>query len=181
MGRSVRVRAGSLDMSSSRTSAVAWISSTSTSSTGRLSCPPRTQTPGQEHPGRNAGTRWQGRVRPGCHRADHVRHQRHVLGVRRRRRHGHGPGQAADRQGQRGTAGTMAASCSNGINSTNGKAALFVVNLETGRADQEDSHQQRARQWPVGANGCRQPMATARSIYVYAGDLQGNVWKFDLT
>jgi type IV pilus assembly protein PilY1 len=69
----------------------------------------------------------------------------------------------------------------NGNNSDNDKATLFIVNARTGdiiqtitpTADAEKSN---------GLGGVRLVRGLNNVIqHVYAGDLQGNVWKFDLT
>ena len=68
---------------------------------------------------------------------------------------------------------------SNGINSTNGKAVLFVLNIATGAIIAEidtlvggDNGLSAPRAWDNDGNGTVD--------YVYAGDLKGNLWKFDL-
>ncbi len=77
--------------------------------------------------------------------------------------------------------GTHALIIGNGYNSTSGKAALYVINLQTGAL---------IKKFVVGAaadtdNG----MATPGIVdvngdgyidYVYAGDFKGNVWKYDI-
>lgn len=82
--------------------------------------------------------------------------------------------------------GTTALVVSNGINSSNGRAVLFVYNLETGALikkidtgagsavlDHADSNGLSAPTgWDVDGNGTLD--------YVYAGDMLGNVWKFNL-
>ncbi|MDR1854461.1 MAG: pilus assembly protein [Azoarcus sp.] len=72
----------------------------------------------------------------------------------------------------------------NGYNSCHGKATLYLVNVETGAAKQivADSS---------GNNGLSTPALyevevgdedeTTRNIVVYAGDLKGHLWRFDLT
>ncbi len=81
------------------------------------------------------------------------------------------------------TVKTAAAVVGNGVNSTNNKAVLLVVNVQTGAV---------IREIDTGAGSAAQPNglfaptailgADGKSIaYVYAGDLLGNVWKFDLT
>ncbi|WP_396913316.1 pilus assembly protein [Mycolicibacterium sp.] len=71
----------------------------------------------------------------------------------------------------------------NGYDSASGRAALFVLDLWTGEV---------IRKIPVGPtptatqrkNGLSQPNFITRDRvvqYVYAGDLYGNLWKFDLT
>lgn len=75
----------------------------------------------------------------------------------------------------------------NGVNSSNGTAALFIYNLETGALikkiqtgvgssvqDHADSNGLLA---PVGWDADGNGMLD----YVYAGDMLGNVWKFDLS
>ena len=79
-----------------------------------------------------------------------------------------------------GTGGTMAAIVSNGINSVNETAALFVIDLETGaliakidtNADTENG-----LSVPTGVDSD----GNGTVDFVYAGDMNGNVWKFDLT
>ena len=68
---------------------------------------------------------------------------------------------------------------SNGINSSNGHAVLFVLDLATGTV---------LRQLDTGVggdNGLSAPRGAdvdgdGKVDYAYAGDLKGNVWKFDL-
>lgn len=67
----------------------------------------------------------------------------------------------------------------NGVNSASDRAALIVLDLETGNV---------IREIPVGAvgNGLSAPAGVlgpdGRTLaYMYAGDMLGNVWKFDLT
>jgi type IV pilus assembly protein PilY1 len=76
--------------------------------------------------------------------------------------------------------GTKVAIFGNGINSTNGKAVLYVVNLLSGAVMQEidtgsagDNGLSSPRGWDEDGNGTVD--------YVFAGDLKGNVWKFDFT
>jgi type IV pilus assembly protein PilY1 len=68
----------------------------------------------------------------------------------------------------------------NGYDSAGGKAALYILNAETGAL---------IRKFDTGASGCN-GMSSPTVIdvefdgyadYVYAGDLKGNLWKFDLT
>ncbi|MTW23047.1 pilus assembly protein [Allochromatium palmeri] len=78
--------------------------------------------------------------------------------------------------------GTWASIFGNGYDSTQGKAVLYIVNLNTGaliKAIEADSS---------GANGLSGPAfyyqtddSGTYAAYVYAGDLKGNLWKFDLT
>ena len=67
----------------------------------------------------------------------------------------------------------------NGFSSTSGVASLFVVNLQTGRLIQE------IRADISGGNGLGGVRvvrdANQRIIGAYAGDLKGNMWKFDLS
>lgn len=83
--------------------------------------------------------------------------------------------------------GITALIVSNGINSTNGHAVLLIYNLETGAlikkintnvgspiADHADSNGLSAPAgWDADGNGTLD--------YLYAGDMLGNVWKFDLS
>jgi len=69
---------------------------------------------------------------------------------------------------------------SNGMNSTNGSATLFVVNIATGAVIKKlntgvtgDNGLSAPRGWDIDNNG------TVDSVY--AGDLKGNLWKFDLS
>ena len=76
--------------------------------------------------------------------------------------------------------GKWAAIFGNGYNSTNEQAYLFIVDLSDGTL---------IRKIPAGtagSNGMSTPVAydgnnDKITDYVYAGDLQGNLWKFDLT
>lgn len=80
----------------------------------------------------------------------------------------------------RGNNDAVLAVVSNGIDSANGSAALYIYDVETGDL---------LRKIVVdggGGNGLSAPRAADvdgdRKIdYIYAGDLQGNVWKFDVT
>ncbi|MFC5577664.1 pilus assembly protein [Lysobacter niabensis] len=74
--------------------------------------------------------------------------------------------------------GTTAVVFGNGINSQSGHAVLYVVNLTTGVVIQEidtgvggDNGLSSPRGWDEDGNGTLD--------YAYAGDLKGNVWKFD--
>jgi type IV pilus assembly protein PilY1 len=74
---------------------------------------------------------------------------------------------------------TRAVIVANGINSSNGHSVLFVLNLATGAV---------IRKFDTGVggdNGLSAPRGADTDgngtiDYVYAGDLKGNVWKFDL-
>jgi type IV pilus assembly protein PilY1 len=79
--------------------------------------------------------------------------------------------------------GKWAAIFGNGYDSATGRAALFIVDLWTGDV---------IRKIPVGPtplasegkNGLSQPNFIMRDRivqYIYAGDLKGNLWKFDVT
>lgn len=76
--------------------------------------------------------------------------------------------------------GSWAAIISNGYNSTNNRAYLFVVDLQTGAL---------IRKIPTNTstnNGLSSPALVDTNgdkiiDIVYAGDLQGNIWKFDLS
>ncbi|MDH7454170.1 PilC/PilY family type IV pilus protein [Luteimonas composti] len=79
------------------------------------------------------------------------------------------------------TAGKNAVLLGNGLNSTSGRAALIVLDLATGDVIREIAV------GPTGtSNGLSAPTGVlgpdGRTLaYVYAGDMLGNVWKFDLT
>lgn len=73
---------------------------------------------------------------------------------------------------------------SNGLNSTNDRAALFIVDLASGakietliptlaNGNGGNNGLSAARGWDADGNGTVD--------YVYAGDLLGNVWKFDIS
>jgi type IV pilus assembly protein PilY1 len=78
--------------------------------------------------------------------------------------------------------GAWAAIFSNGYGSTNNKAFLYVVNLADGTLIKKIDT-------GVGTAGSPNGLATPALLaddyqtieYAYAGDLQGNLWKFDLT
>jgi len=77
--------------------------------------------------------------------------------------------------------GTNAVVLGNGINSATGRAALIVLNLDTGAVIREiavgDAGVANGLSAPTGVLG-----ADGRTLsYVYAGDMLGNVWKFDLS
>lgn len=79
--------------------------------------------------------------------------------------------------------GTMAAIVSNGVNSTNGHSVLLVLDLATGALIRKiDTF----KTGDSTENGLSTPTGVdtngdGTADYVYAGDVQGNVWKFDLT
>lgn len=79
--------------------------------------------------------------------------------------------------------GSVAAIVGNGINSTNNKAVLYVVNAATGSV---------IRKFNTGAGDVTNPNGLSAPTgilgpdgktlaYAYAGDRLGNVWKFDMT
>ena len=79
--------------------------------------------------------------------------------------------------------GDVAAIVGNGVNSTNNKAVLIVVNAKTGAVIREidtgagDASNANGLAAPTGILG-----PDGKTIaYAYAGDRMGNVWKFDLT
>lgn len=74
---------------------------------------------------------------------------------------------------------TTVAIVGNGYNSTDGKAVLYIINLETGAVRTISTG-------VAGDNGLATPGAYDANAdgyvdYIYAGDLKGNVWKFDVT
>ncbi|HET7656364.1 MAG TPA: PilC/PilY family type IV pilus protein [Luteimonas sp.] len=77
-------------------------------------------------------------------------------------------------------AATQAVVVGNGINSGNGHAVLFVLDIDTGAV---------IAKFDTGAggdNGLSAPRGAdtngdGKVDYIYAGDLKGNVWKFDLS
>ena len=83
------------------------------------------------------------------------------------------------------TTKTPVAIVSNGVNSTNSSAALYVFNLATGEVLKKLVVPPPAIA-PAGGNGLSAPRGWDMDgdeliDYVYAGDLQGNLWKFDLS
>jgi len=76
--------------------------------------------------------------------------------------------------------GTMAVIVGNGYNSTNGKAVLYILNLTTGalirKIDTGVSGDN-----GLGAPGVIDTDKDGDIDYIYAGDLKGNVWKFDVS
>ncbi len=79
--------------------------------------------------------------------------------------------------------GQWAAVFGNGYNSTNGKAVLYIVNLQTGALIKKIDTQ-------VGSISLPNGLATPAPIdydgdrivdAIYAGDLRGNMWKFDVS
>ena len=77
-----------------------------------------------------------------------------------------------------GSGGAWVAIFGNGYDSVNGQAKLFILDLFTGAVVKEISV------GTAGGNGLSQPNFTVNSkrevTAIYAGDLQGNLWKFDV-
>jgi type IV pilus assembly protein PilY1 len=76
--------------------------------------------------------------------------------------------------------GTTGLIVSNGLNSSTGTAALFIMDIATGTVVREIDTT------VTGGNGLSAPRGwdndgNGTVDYVYAGDLKGNLWKFDLT
>jgi len=83
--------------------------------------------------------------------------------------------------------GTYAAVFGNGYNSTNGDATLFVVDLETGQPIETDKQGTDGvmETESGGNNGLATPFIVDKNgdrnaDFAYAGDLKGNMWKFNL-
>lgn len=75
--------------------------------------------------------------------------------------------------------GRWAAIVANGYNSTNEKAVLFVLDIEDGSVIKKfevDNNGDNGLSGPVAISVDRDFMID----FIYAGDLQGNMWKFDL-
>ena len=74
--------------------------------------------------------------------------------------------------------GTWVAIFGNGYDSTNGQAKLFILNLQTGAVVWQQSV------GAAGGNGLSQPNFVVNNnrevTAIYAGDLKGNLWKFDV-
>jgi type IV pilus assembly protein PilY1 len=76
--------------------------------------------------------------------------------------------------------GTTGIVVSNGVNSSTGAAALFIMDITTGNVVKE------LDTGATGGNGLSAPRGwdndgNGTVDYVYAGDLKGNLWKFDLS
>ncbi len=76
--------------------------------------------------------------------------------------------------------GEWAAVVANGYNSTSGEAVLFILNLANGDIIKE------IHTGAAGNNGLSTPIIVDSNNdrvvdYIYAGDLLGNLWKFDVT
>ena len=79
--------------------------------------------------------------------------------------------------------GVMAVIVGNGHNSTNERSVLFIINLETGALIRKIDTQSGSA---TASNGMASPRGWDRDgsgsvDTVYAGDRQGNLWKFDLS
>ena len=79
----------------------------------------------------------------------------------------------------RGNNNDILAIVPNGIDSTSGNAVLFIYNMTTGALVRKITAS------ASGGNGLSSPRAAdlnadGRADYIYAGDLRGNLWKFDL-
>ncbi|GLK89109.1 pilus assembly protein [Pseudomonas turukhanskensis] len=77
--------------------------------------------------------------------------------------------------------GDWAVIAANGVNSTNDKAVLYVINVQDGALIKALTTTDSAS----GANGLSSPYVAdidgdLIADYVYAGDLHGNLWRFDL-
>jgi type IV pilus assembly protein PilY1 len=74
--------------------------------------------------------------------------------------------------------GTWVAIFGNGYDSANGQAKLFILDLKTGAVLWQQSV------GAAGGNGLSQPNFTVNTnrqvTAIYAGDLKGNLWKFDV-
>jgi type IV pilus assembly protein PilY1 len=84
----------------------------------------------------------------------------------------------------RNGANTSAVVIGNGPNSTGGKAVLVVLNLADGSVIKEIDTSQFSG--PTANNGLFTPTGVYAAdgktlVYAYAGDLQGNLWKFNMT
>ncbi|EHQ53752.1 type 4 fimbrial biogenesis protein PilY1, partial [Ectothiorhodospira sp. PHS-1] len=80
--------------------------------------------------------------------------------------------------------GTWAAIFGNGYNSQSHKAMLFVVNLANGNIIRKIDTGEGSGGSPNGLAAPRWtdwPAQDVKASYVYAGDLQGNLWRFDVT
>ena len=76
--------------------------------------------------------------------------------------------------------GTWAVIVGNGYASTNGSAVLFILDAETGAVIQKIDTK------AIGGNGLSSPVAADNDgdrivDAIYAGDLKGNLWKFDVS
>ncbi len=72
----------------------------------------------------------------------------------------------------------------NGYNSVNGKAKLYVINLDDGTVAARiatDGSGSTAAPNGLSSPILIDPNGDAKADYAYAGDIDGNLWKFDLT
>lgn len=71
----------------------------------------------------------------------------------------------------------------NGVNSTSNRAALIILDLDSGEVIRELDTKIGSAEAPNGLSAPTGVYAEdGRTLaYVYAGDLRGNIWKFDLT
>ncbi len=77
--------------------------------------------------------------------------------------------------------GQWAAIVSNGYNSTSGKSVLYILNIKDGSVIKKIEAEAL-----TGTNGLSSPIAVDSDSdqivdYIYAGDLNGNLWKFDVS
>lgn len=79
--------------------------------------------------------------------------------------------------------GTTALVVANGINSANDQAVLLIYDLDTGALIKQISTGAGSSSAPNGLSGATgwDTDASGTVDYVYAGDMLGNVWKFDLS
>ncbi|MCC4632269.1 pilus assembly protein [Xanthomonas dyei] len=79
--------------------------------------------------------------------------------------------------------GVTALVVANGLNSTNDQAVLLIYDLETGVLIKQISTGVGSSSAPNGLSGATgwDTDASGTVDYVYAGDMLGNVWKFDLS
>ena len=75
--------------------------------------------------------------------------------------------------------GAWVALIGNGYDSSTGRAKLFLINLDTGAIEWEQAV------GAAGGNGLSQPNFLLNDqrevVAIYAGDLRGNMWKFDVS
>ena len=85
--------------------------------------------------------------------------------------------------------GRWAAMAGNGYNSDDGSASLFLIDIQSGQLITNgpiDTNAKPTNNGSMLANGLSEPFAVDVdrdfiTDYAYAGDLYGNVWRFDLT
>lgn len=76
--------------------------------------------------------------------------------------------------------GDWAVAVGNGYNSSNDEAVLFLINAETGSLIKRIATGAKGSNGLAGVGGWDEPL-DGNVDYLYAGDLLGNLWKFDLT